>query len=194
MSISFIYTEDRNEVYLEYQVTGNFDSKWVVKVLKEKKEVKIRRVFFFTKKDLLEEKSDPEDGYYIFKFSKIQGDYYKILNRNLNIDHDIFFFAEFQMIPKYFMNTQASNPSIFSNIQKICDEDIYIGGSHESSIPKEDFQLLIENFPTRPETQVYSQSKISRLLREYLFTMKDAESQFQKFLQKKERESCSTCQ
>ena len=187
MSFSIVYSEDESEIYLQYLAIGNSDPQWVINELRKNREVRLKKSFFFTEKDFLEEKSNLEFGWYMFKFAKRQGEYYKISKDILGTKYNVFFYVNFKVRAKYFVNTQVRTPSIFLNIDRICNEDIYIGGDHESSIPQEDFRLIINNFPTRSETLLYAQSKISRMLREYLVTMKDAESQFQRFLQRKEK-------
>ena len=191
MNISFIYSEDKSEIYLEYQVAYVSNFKWVIEKIRKEKKVEIKRikriVFTFTEEDFLEEESAPEVGRYIFKFAKVQGDYYKISNHILSIDDNVFLSLDLQAIPKYFINYQASNPSIFSSIHEICNQDIYIGGSNENAIPKEDFELLVENFPKRHETKLYAQSRIFKILGEFLYTMIDSEVKFQKFFQNKKK-------
>ena len=95
-----------------------------------------------------------------FKFAKIQGEYYKISNRTLHIKHSVFLFVELELNTKYFINTEDGNLSVFLRINEICNEDIYIGGNHGNAIPKEDFELLVENFPTRRKTKLYAQYRI----------------------------------
>jgi hypothetical protein len=75
---------------------------------------------------------------------------------------------------------------IFKFIDRLVNEEIYIGGDFETAIPISDYEILLESFPTKYELNIYSDMRITRILREYLGTMSDAEKKFNRHIQKKE--------
>ena len=75
--------------------------------------------------------------------------------------------------------------SIFSRINKLVSESIYVGGDEENAIPIKEFEALLSRFPTTTEVTHYARSRISMLLKDYLGTMTDAQAQLHKYLKKK---------
>lgn len=77
------------------------------------------------------------------------------------------------------------NISIFRKIDELIDEQIIIGGEHDSAIPLSDFEYLQKTFPTTNELTHYARSRISRVLKDYFGTLTDAENQLNGYLAKK---------
>jgi hypothetical protein len=80
-----------------------------------------------------------------------------------------------------------TNISVFKQIAELVNEDtIIIGGILKNNIPLEEFYELIFNFPTTYEKKLYAQARISSVLRNYFNNVRDSESLYQKYRNKKQ--------
>jgi hypothetical protein len=77
------------------------------------------------------------------------------------------------------------NISIFKRIDKLINENIFIGGDAESSIPIKAYQEIIDAFPNTYELDRYADSRVSSVLKNYLDSTKDAEKLFINLMDKK---------
>ena len=75
---------------------------------------------------------------------------------------------------------------MFGRIDKLCDEQIIVGGNDPEAIPLADFNLFIAKFPTSTEIKHYANSRITNILQEYFPSMSDGEQRLQQFFRKKE--------
>src|SRR3546814_16259963 len=64
--------------------------------------------------------------------------------------------------------------SIFRRIDELVDEQIVVGGQREIAIPEEEFARLLHSFPTSTELRRYAQTRVTRVLSDYLPTMADS--------------------
>lgn len=79
------------------------------------------------------------------------------------------------------------NISVFRKIDGLINEPIIVGDGDDDTIPLDDFELLLKNFPTSTELTHYSGARISRVLREYFDTMSDAEDKLNRHLKRKKK-------
>jgi len=77
------------------------------------------------------------------------------------------------------------NISIFKHINRIVQEDIYIGDDELSNLPYIEFQKLIKEFPTSYELEKYANSRISLILRDYIAVKEDSVYKYEKYMNKK---------
>jgi hypothetical protein len=71
-------------------------------------------------------------------------------------------------------------------MEGVISEDIYIGGSNPKAIQQATFIDLIRQFPNAYEKNLYSEAKVSSLVKEFFSSTKDIEKRFQKYLNKKQ--------
>ncbi|PZD79162.1 Shedu immune nuclease family protein [Mesonia sp. K7] len=185
--------------YSEYQ-----QNDWVREKLKENSEVTFKKTFTFLEEDEFEPSPKNKDEFNFeneededinifdenelppisFILAELYDDgYYRIKKRITETKNQIYLFNELEIILEYFI--AETKISIFKQIDNLINEDIYIGGDAENNIPIEDFDQLIQDFPTTYEKKVYAEARISSTIKNYFETTKDAETTFQNYLNKK---------
>jgi len=75
--------------------------------------------------------------------------------------------------------------SILKQIDRLLNEDVYIGGEVENNIPFEAFNKMVDEFPTTYEKKLYAEARISSIIKNYFDTTTDSELKFQNYLNKK---------
>src|SRR3546814_14425771 len=79
--------------------------------------------------------------------------------------------------------------SIFRRIDELVDEQIVVGGQREIAIPEEEFARLLHSFPTSTELRRYAQTRVTRVLSDYLPTMADSERRLAAYMDRRARGS-----
>jgi hypothetical protein len=178
--------KDDNQLLLKYKSDGYQDASWVDRELQSKKYVTIRRVFTFkTKMRVVKEfKSNylSKDTRF-FLLGVADGDFYKINKNILGLKYDLLLSREMTINGKTFIANR--DISVFHKIDNLINEQIIIGGDTENSIPITEFEELLLKFPTTTELTHYSNSRITRILKDYLGTISDAQKKLNTFLNKK---------
>ena len=185
-----------NKILFVYYFSEYYPNDWVSKNLKEKREVTFKNTFHFLRKDKfnLKDNKDIVEDYDYFKeegippplaftLGVLDGDYYKINKRMLQTNNSVYFFKEIEPFTDHFI--AEIKISIFKQIDRLVNEDIYIGGNIENAITIEDFNKLIQNFPTTYEKKIYAEARVASIIKNYFETTKDAETTFQNYLNKK---------
>lgn len=158
--------------------------------LREGQVVVIRKTFSVSSNDLVQPLPDIDDaeGFIdssrVFKIGTVDDNHYWINKGVLDLKHDLRITKQVKLEPKLFIAHR--DISIFSRIDALCEEPIIIGGDVESAIPVDEFRRLLKTFPTSTEVDRYAASRITRVLKEYLETMSDAETKLQDHLRRKE--------
>ena len=120
-----------------------------------------------------------------FLGKKIQDDKkYKIAGRHFGIEQDVFLDEFFNFEPKSFIAVR--DISIFRKLGSIIKGDIVVSDD-EGAIPLEEYQFLLENFPTTGELNRYSDNRVARVLRDYLPLKDDFQWKFDKALNKRKK-------
>lgn len=181
--IKFIRGED--QLLLEYQPSGNFDQGIVGHRLETDGEVTIRRTFVFEKADLVAptEPEESDDGEHTFVLGVAEGDYYRVSQRILDIKHDLLLWKQMPLSHKTFIANR--DISIFGRIDALVEEPIVVGGDADGAIPLEEFNELLANFPTTTELTHYASARVTRILKDYLGTMSDAQIKLDRLLNQK---------
>ena len=184
MAIKFSKINDN--LILSYE-RKNLD--WLTYKLARDEKVKIQKTFTFTKDDLygvdLENLEDSDFTVLDFIFGKKENDYFRISERILSTNLPVFIHSSIELETKSFIS--AENISIFTRINNLVKNPIYIGGSHTNAIPPEEFSKLIDNFPNTYEQRKYADAIVSSMLRNYFDNVVDAETKYHKYLNKKNR-------
>lgn len=168
---------------------------WVRKELDTHNQVKIRKTFFFSRDDFVEEVEgddadddffeDVDDENYTFELGSLKKSYFKISGTKLGIEHDVYLDANMPVSSRTFMTTR--DISIFRQIAHVTAQDIYIGGNKTNALPISEFNRLLSDFPNSTELSRYAQAKVARILKDYFETTTPAEKAFDDYLAKRGR-------
>jgi hypothetical protein len=173
-----------NQLLLRYEPERS-GVEWIDERLQSHGNVTIRKVFTFGKEELI---TEPElnDNYdeRIFLLGVLDNDFYQINRNILGLKNDLYLSTDLKIDVKTFISVK--NISIFRKIDRLIDEQIVIGGDVQNSIPINAFEELLKNFPTSTELTHYSNARISRVLREYLGTMSNAQIALSNYLKRRQ--------
>ena len=181
-----------NKIIFVYYVSEYIGRDWVREILKEKKEVTFKRTLTFKAHEeyeiQIEGNSDYED--YLeefppigFVFAELEGDYYNIRKETIGTKNDFYFHKGIDIQSEYLI--AETDISILKQIDKLVNEDVYIGGDAENKIPFEAFNKMVDEFPNTYEKKLYAEARISSIVKNYFDTTTDAELKFQNYLNKK---------
>ncbi len=174
------------------QLIYEADLRWtgIDQRLRDGQEVSIRKTFWVSLSVLVGQLPNGldangfSDSIRTFKIGRVDEDYYLIDKNVLGLKHDLKITRQVKLASDLFIAHR--NISIFSRIDALCEEPIIIGGDAESAIPIDEFRRLLKTFPTSTEVDRYAASRITRVLKDYLDTMSDAETKLQEHLRRKE--------
>lgn len=186
------FTKVDNKILLQY--TPERQENWIEEAVIKRPFVTLKKTFTLSRELLLKNENTgieevdeyPDFDEYMttsFVFAVLQGDYYKVVQGVLTNKFDIYFYQDIFLIEEYFV--ADSNVSIFKVIEKIYKGDVYIGGNNSSAIAIDDFKALLRYYPKNYERKKYVEGRISAVLRNYLDNVKDAETIYHKYLDKK---------
>lgn len=185
----------KDKIIFTYSYSDYINNDWVRENLKKEGYIYYKSTFFFTKEDLYNEdlsenkKFDPmsiydfENESVSFVFAEKSGNYFKIKKNVLSDRIDIYFHQDIDLQLEYFVAERKI--SVFKQIVSLTNEDIYIGGENENSIPFISFKNLINEFPTTYEKNLYAKARITSIIKNYFETAIDSEQKFQKYLNQK---------
>lgn len=180
------HTQD-NILILNYCHDGGETPKWVIDNFKRNEDIRINYTFYLNKSHLLkrleEIETNEENGGYDFKFGQLKGEYYKIDESILKIANKLYIHKNFKLDKKIFVAEYKI--SIFHHVDKLIDEDIYLGGKNENAISFQEFQNLLSKFPNTTEKKKYCQARLSAILTSYFHTRIDATEDYGKYINKK---------
>ncbi len=192
--INFVKSESK--LLLRYEPDIFRDPIWILRELLSHDTVTIRRIFKFRREHLTFPNIDfdsvsgesklPKVEYYEFEIGKIINDYYRIYSDVIGIDFALFFNRKIDINHKCFMSHR--DISIWPKLDKLNPPpEVYIGGKHDDAISIELFHKLLKKFPNSTETNRYVSSRISSILRDDLELEVDAESLYEKYMDKKSK-------
>lgn len=119
-----------------------------------------------------------------FVIGAVEGGYRRIRKDVLGLKYDLLIDGGIRLHKKTFVAER--DISIFRRIDDLTDEPIIIGGERVDAIPVDEFVELLRRFPTSSELRLYSFSRVSRILSEYMPTMSNAELRLQDYLKRRE--------
>jgi hypothetical protein len=173
------FYKDNNKLLYTYTPSGNAD--WLMNSLKEGKNKRVSRVFYFQKKDLI----TYDDVDYIFQIGFLDGEYYRINKDILDTQSDVLIHESIKITKKMF--TAEKGISILKKIDSVVKQQIIIGGKEEKSLPFEEFQKLIHDFPTYRELIHYTDSRMTNILMNYFHTTTDSEKKLNNYMNKRKQ-------
>lgn len=183
--------EDRDPLLILAYVPDDLRSpKWLDEKLAQDGHTTIARVLTVQKGDLLNrtaevEDEDPDEAVREFAIGRLEGQYRVIRADVLGLQHDLKIAKSVRLSRTTFIAER--DISIFGRIGDLVDEQIVVGGDEEGAIPEEEFARLLRRFPTTTELRLYSWSRVTRILGEYVETMTDAEAKLAEHMARRER-------
>jgi hypothetical protein len=165
---------------------------WLYKKLENGEKYAFQKTFTFSKSDLLEDLPDRTNEFNSFDgpepidflFASLKDEYYQVKKGVLTYSFEVFISKEIDVSIDLFV--AESDISIYRKMEGVISEDIYIGGSNPKAIQQATFIDLIRQFPNAYEKNLYSEAKVSSLVKEFFSSTKDIEKRFQKYLNKKQ--------
>jgi hypothetical protein len=181
------FEDHGSEVVLVYSADRFGSVAWVDERLKSEGEVTLSRVFTVRRADLLSGEDDDQNDDDVRRFvvGTIKGEYRRIRKGVLGLKYDLRIATSIRLTRSTFVAER--NISIFGRIDDLVTEQIVVGGSRESAIPEEEFEGLLQTFPNSTEVTYYAQTRVARILREYLETTTDAERRLANYVERRER-------
>jgi hypothetical protein len=181
------FEESGGRVVLVYSAEQS-DPSWVDRRLESEGYATIARTFTVESRDLLAEEGelgDFDENTRRFLIGTVAGEYRTIRKDVLGLKHDLLLARTLSMRRQTFIAER--DISVFRRVDDLVDEQIVVGGSLPSAIPEDDFQRLLHTFPTTTEMKLYAWTRITRVLREYMETMTDAEQRLANYMERRVR-------
>ena len=184
------FEDHGSKVVLVYFPNSYGGVKWLDNKLDSEGDATITQVFTVQKTDLLSPEADDEENYgnediRRFVIGSLDGQYRTIRSDVLGLKHDLLIVTTMQLTRSTFVAER--NISIFGRIDGLLTEQIVVGGNREGAIPVDEFARLLRRFPTSTEVTYYAATRVTRILREYLETMSDAELRLESYIERRER-------
>lgn len=178
------FQKNNDGVILQYSPESG--SEWVYKKLADSDSLSLRGTFFLKTAHLYGSSKVAEPDYDLpveFKVARKVGDYFEFDMDVLSIGYQLHIHKDINLTYRTFI--AEKNVSIFFRINDLEPSEIYIGGEHQNSLPKEEFESLIKSFPNTYELRKYVVGRLSAVLRNYLEINIDGEKQYQLYMNKK---------
>lgn len=188
------FEEGGGQVVLLYS-PEQWDPSWLDERLESEGYATLARTFTVRKGDLLkgageEESDDFDEDTRRFSIGTVAGEYRTIRKDVLGLKHDLLLARTLRLRRQTFIAEREI--SVFRRIDELADEQIVVGGSLPAAIPEEEFTRLLHDFPTTTEIRLYAWTRITRVLREYMETMSDAEQRLADYMQRRARSKPKT--
>lgn len=173
----------------DYIVTVLYSSdtpspEWVYYELGKSGSVRIGKVFWFTKSELMStfdqnHERDPVK----FQVAEKDGEYFRFPKAVLSIEHDLYIHENIKLERKLFIAERGI--SIFGKLDQLVNQSIYIGGDEDGAIPEATIRELLKAFPNTYELNRYASARVSGVLSSYVETKEDYEKKYQQYLNKR---------
>lgn len=157
-------------ILLRYQPMNG--ASWIPARLKDDQTLPIKGTFYLKQKHLVEVVSPSEDDEWesdepetaSFQVAALDGEYFVFEREILGIDCDLLIHKDVQLTYRSF--TAEKKVSIFRIIAALKPGRIVIGGDLSDSIPEQDFNSLVRNFPREHELKRYVLARVSSVVRD----------------------------
>ncbi len=181
------FEEDEAGLILLYEEEYR-NGEWVRQRLEQAGRVRLSRVFYFEKADLLdvwEEDLTRRPIGFAFRFALREGSLYRIAGRILGIANDVLLPpAGLKIERKLF--AAARDISVFRTIAAVTrpEGDIAIGDG-EGAIPIEIFKLLLAKFPKTTELDLYARARVADIVGDFFADMPDHRARYEAYLDRR---------
>lgn len=164
---------------------------WIPARLENDQTLPIKGTFYLKHKHLVEvgspstedERDSDELETASFQVAILDGDYFVFEREILGIDCDLLIHKDVQLTYKSF--TAEKKVSIFRIIAALKPGRIVIGGDLPDSIPEQDFDSMVRNFPRELELKRYVMARVGSVVRDFVDTEVDAEDLFRRYVNKR---------
>jgi len=180
-------TKQEQKIVLKYEPDYT-QKNWIKEAFSKGEGIQLaKKSFYFYRENLIEMIEDENDEveYYLFLLGTQKDEYYEIDKDILQLTNTLFLHQELKIEKKTFL--AINNISIFNKIDELVNEPIVIGGGKNNAIPLDEFEVLQKLFPTSTTLQYFAQSRISKIIKDYLHTTTDAEDKLEKHFNKQEK-------
>lgn len=166
----------------DLQFEYNYSQKAKEGGAKHLKEIKIKHIFFFQPEDVICLEADEDTAPFVL--ATVEGDFYRVLGRKLNIECDILLSRELNL----FATGYERRTSIFKQLSRLlpdAHEEIVIGGKAPGSIPTDVFLELVDAFPNTSELKRIGDQMVAARIKEYVELKGDYESDYEKYVRRR---------
>lgn len=183
------FRKENTKLILIYEPES--DTRWLLEKLENNESHTIRNTFTFDKSQLLTSRKEREtlESIYDIDFSvefllaELIDDFYELDSTVFGIKNRIFIYKEIEIKTDLFI--AVNNISIFSRIDTLINEDLWIGGDLGYSMPEAEYRNLLKTFPNTYELKKYSEARLATVLRNYFDSTIDGEAKYNKYMAKK---------
>lgn len=189
MNIRIIF--EKNKILLEYKPRDGIG--WLEDLFyNEEKTYKIRDIFEVNDNDFYSEEPyiQDENSCYFLLGELLDDKYYHIFNHIINTKNDVLISKSASISLKYFGVSDSYNLNILKKIEELIQTQIIITDETNYdgiSIPINQFESLIAQFPTRTEQLYYTDAKITNILSEYVESTMDGQNRFDNYIKRKNK-------
>jgi len=182
----------KEEKFVIITYSTDRDNKWLFEKFEGGENYSFNKVYTLSSDNFYGEQEYMEESFSIYSteanpvdfiFARLIDEYYKVDKGILVDNFDIYFHKDFEFENKTFI--AEGDISIFKKIEQVINEDIYIGGNNPNAISEVDFIGIIKDFPTRYEKKLYSEARLTNVIKEFFSSTINAEKKFEKYIVKK---------
>ena len=166
----------------------NTGIQWILKHFQTEETFCVKKIFYVSKDeiDTCSESSIPFVSFKIAKAISIgEQTFYYFNKKTLNITFDLYISTKCSITEKWFIGERQV--SIFKIIDKFWKHnELFIGCNGELAISEKEFKQVIHSLPNHTELDKYVQARICNAMKHVLRPKKDAVTEFQKYLNKRQ--------
>ena len=154
-------------------------------------ELHLKHTFYFKKDHCIDYNSSNITSSRMFVIGKLNSNgYYEIDKSVFHLKHEFYIANDIDITSNMFL-TEIGYVPVFAKIDKLVNSSVYIGGNNENAIPMKDFELLLDEFPTKTELDYYAASRIENILGEYLNFQTDSRAKLERYVAKRKKISAA---
>ncbi|MCG6189124.1 Shedu immune nuclease family protein [Maribellus maritimus] len=185
------FKKENAKLILIYEREPYTEIDWLIEKFDDNESHTFRNTFTFSKSHLLSKIKGKKtlesifdlDNAVEFLLAKLVDNYYKLDSNVFGIKNNIYLHKDIKIKTDLFI--AVTNISILSRIDTLINEDLWIGGDYEHSMPESEYRKLLQAFPNSYEIKKYSEARLATVLRNYFDSTIDAESKYNKYMAKK---------
>lgn len=180
--------KNENKLILKYTIDVDYffqNRNWIEERLKNNESFKISKIFNISSDLELKKNEDNDEDYkeYNFTIGYKEGNKYKIINEVFEIEYDCYLTNDIDINIEHFLSGTKVN--IIQKIINLTKEDLLIGNEDGDNLSSDDFENLIKLFPNNYEINLYRDSRITAVLRNFFDNVPDKKNQYERYLEKK---------
>lgn len=183
----FKFRKEQQRLVLIY--SGDYPgTHWVFHRFDAAEVVRLNQTFEFSPEHLVQPRPADLNGYNEFDdieffVATLEGEYFHFDREVLNLENELYIHVDVPLEKRTFVAER--NISIFSKIDSLSAEDIYIGGDNANTIPAEEFYSLIKDFPNSYELKKYAAARVAAVLTNYIDIKEDSQKKYMSYMSRK---------